>query len=248
MAFEGRTERGAAYKTPPEYRTLAECQEYVDTVTASETWAELCYPSKPVPVTVTDGRGRRRGGARSEDGQWWLAMPRSVRRRWYILHELAHVAVGEHEAAPHGPEYVGAYLHLVRPFLGDEAHADLVRAMAARRVKMRAYLGSGVFDVIERVSASEATAPPPEADVTAAETPAKLRRCDRCGRKLSAIHRGRFCSDECRTGWHNERRHERLAQAWVRVCVVCGTEFESHRNDARYCSGRCRQRAHRQRL
>jgi len=31
----------------------------------------------------------------------------------------------------------------------------------------------------------------------------------------------------------------------ARVCEVCGSQFESKRSTARYCSDRCRQRAHR---
>jgi hypothetical protein len=35
----------------------------------------------------------------------------------------------------------------------------------------------------------------------------------------------------------------RLAERWERTCEVCGSGFEPRRNDARFCSGRCRQRA-----
>lgn len=75
------------------------------------------------------------------------------------------------------------------------------------------------------------------------------KRCDQCGRNLSAgrSSRGRFCSDGCRNAFHNARRHERLTQAWDRVCEVCSTEFSSRRSDTRYCSHACRQRAYRER-
>jgi hypothetical protein len=39
----------------------------------------------------------------------------------------------------------------------------------------------------------------------------------------------------------------RLAERWERTCEVCGSGFELRRTDARYCSGRCRQRARRRR-
>ena len=35
--------------------------------------------------------------------------------------------------------------------------------------------------------------------------------------------------------------------SFVMTCEMCGTEFTAHRTTAKYCSGRCAQRAHRQR-
>jgi hypothetical protein len=50
-----------------------------------------------------------------------------------------------------------------------------------------------------------------------------------------------------------ERRNlnQRRSRAWRRRlrppgrCAACGTDFRGKRKDAKYCSGACRQRAHR---
>jgi hypothetical protein len=53
---------------PPEFRTIAECQAYVDRVVGSEAWEALGFSHLGMfdshPLTVKDGRGRRRGGRR----------------------------------------------------------------------------------------------------------------------------------------------------------------------------------------
>ena len=253
LAFEGRTERHAPYDSPPEYKTVAECQRFVDEVVASGAWRHLC-PFGPDRVTVVDGRGRRRAGASGNE----VAMPKFTRRRWYLLHELAHVATGcgdwalvwaAPDWAPHGPEYVAAYLYLVSEFLSPEQHAALVSAMASRRVKVCVYLGGGVYDgtTLRRVTAIDAALQPGPRPPHKAKIIGGLHHCDECGMQLPRHHRGRFCSDGCRWTFHNHQRHKRSAAARVKVCEVCGETFTPSRSDAKTCSDACRQKAYRQR-
>lgn len=105
------------FGTPPEFRTLAECQEYVDLIIATDAWRRIAPHVSS--VEVLDGRGRR--SACAYEGADAIALPRRHRRRWVVLHELAHVATPTTEAvASHGPEFVAAYLYLIRTFLGEE--------------------------------------------------------------------------------------------------------------------------------
>ncbi len=235
LAFGGSIGRDNPYKTPPDYRTVAECQEFVDKVLASPAWKHLC-PFGPDSVIVTDGRGRRRGAAFVSEGE--IAMPKFSRRRYYLLHELAHFATQHGEdMAGHGPEYVAAYLHLAAEFLPSEEHAALVSGMASGRVKICDYLGHGVYDgtTVRYVTV--------DGFVTASDT-ARNKACLTCGQHLSS-NRAKFCSDACRYTYHNRLRHERGEPERKKVCEACGAEFVSSRRDARTCSARCRQRLRR---
>jgi putative metallohydrolase (TIGR04338 family) len=250
LAFEGLQNRAEPYKTRPEYKTVAECQGFVDEVTLSPTWKYLCPPElSPRYVTVTDGRGRRRGGATARDT---IAMPKFARRQWYLLHELAHVALWDGTQAgewpAHGPEYVCAYLHLLREVLGPEPHAALTEAMAAHRIKVCSYMGGGVYDstTVEYVTAIDT--PPFPHTPSESQRESEARRCSECAVGLSRLHRGRFCSDECRWTHHNKRRHLRSVDTREKACEVCGREFVAKRADTKTCSPACRQKSYRQRL
>ncbi len=236
LAFEGTAERDAPFRTPPDFRKVAECQEFVDKVLASPAWKYLC-PLGPDSLAVTDGRGRRRGAAWVEGGE--IAMPKCTRRRYYLLHELAHFATPSGVFASHGPEYVSAYLYLAGVFLSPEDHAKLVSAMASRRVKICDYMGSGVYDgtTVRHVTVAES--------VTVVDPlPASATSCLTCGQHLPG-NRAKFCTDACRYTHHNRLRHERGEPERQKVCEACGTEFSSSRKDAKTCSARCRQRLRR---
>jgi hypothetical protein len=59
-----------------------------------------------------------------------------------------------------------------------------------------------------------------------------------------------FCSESCRRAvFRVEAKSKRLATRGdlSRRCEDCNREFTPHRTDARYCSGACRQKAHRSR-
>ncbi len=139
--------------SPPEFQTLAEVQAFVDDVCATDFWQALA-PESPT-VGVKDGRGSRRGAASAELGE--ISMPRFTRRRWYTLHELAHVAQGCDETrAPHGPEYAAIYLALVREFLSPTEAKRLADAFKAYGVKAGGPAAVEVIDTIEVVEEPEA--------------------------------------------------------------------------------------------
>lgn len=71
-------------------------------------------------------------------------------------------------------------------------------------------------------------------------------KCHGCGRTLGRtdFNPARTCSPECARKAHNARRRADPAQV---ECEVCGDTFTPPRADARYCSGRCRQKAYRDR-
>jgi len=77
-----------------------------------------------------------------------------------------------------------------------------------------------------------------------------LRPCASCGRLVGGRPkrcRGHaVCCERCRWQLVSAlRREHRAARRYV--CASCGHEFRPTRADMRFCSGRCRQRAHRQR-
>jgi hypothetical protein len=252
--------------TPPDYKTVAEVQAVVDRVTATDTWRALGFSHIGMfernPLTVKDGRGRRRGAASSFSNT--IAIPRFARRDWYIMHELAHIAAdyihdfyyddddedgggwpaeedpktGIHipvkNVAAHGPEFCGIYLYLLREYLSAEAHDALEAAFREKRVK--------VTPVQDQVAVTVTDTDAPPEPVTDIGTP--LRLCLNCGLILMGI-RSKFCSDACRYTYHNHLRHERGEDDRKKTCLICGVEFTAKRADKKTCSPRCRQRLRR---
>lgn len=108
--------------------TVADLQAYVDSV-ASEGWFVARWGERP--YDVRPGHGHRRATA-TRDGV--LQLPRWARTELTVLHEMAHPLV-EAEAAPHGPEYAGVLLALVRRAMGPGAAQRLEDAFARHRVR-----------------------------------------------------------------------------------------------------------------
>jgi hypothetical protein len=92
----------------------------------------------------------------------------------------------------------------------------------------------------------------------------RKRCCDKCGSPFQPMRdHQRFCSRECRLWARSSRRqmqrHEersiRQRAEWKAAmdgiagttCAICGTLFAAARSTARYCTDKCRLRAHRQR-
>jgi hypothetical protein len=73
-----------------------------------------------------------------------------------------------------------------------------------------------------------------------------LYYCDACSAEYERREQKEF---EQRTAKqraeYKQRRERKLRYRPQRRCEVCGAEFKRTRTDARYCSGTCRQRAHR---
>jgi hypothetical protein len=45
--------------------------------------------------------------------------------------------------------------------------------------------------------------------------------------------------------WYARRKARRVAKLPPKICQACGAEFKGKRTDARFCSDKCRQKAHR---
>ncbi|MEM7167617.1 MAG: hypothetical protein AAF581_19345 [Planctomycetota bacterium] len=100
--------------------SLDDTQAFVDSITTSAFWERI--PNAPRVIRVRDGRGRRHACAADAWFGAELRLPRWSRNQLIVLHELAHTITPSH-CASHGPEFAGAYLHLVRRFLSEE-HYD----------------------------------------------------------------------------------------------------------------------------
>jgi predicted nucleic acid-binding Zn ribbon protein len=224
----------ASSPAPPEFKTLAECENYIARVTARDAWKSLVVDLER-PLRLENGL--RQKGAWTVPADHKIALPDLLRKRWIIVHELAHLAAAyRHErvfheergyyyfrstssrVAMHGPEYTGVMLHLVRAVFGGETYDALLAAYEERRVEVLPVAHS----------------------------------CGVCGRELSHDKRSsaRFCSDGCRWLHHNRKRrsHLTLSGARRKNCEVCSSRFFPRRTDARYCSAKCKQRAYRGRL
>jgi putative metallohydrolase (TIGR04338 family) len=253
-------------KVTPDYKTVAECQEYVDYVTASDAWRKVLGIRTEGPVEARDGRGRRRASADSVNDQ--IKLPKWTRDRWQILHELAHIATDytynlahigdedgpwwfyEQTVAPHGPEYAGVYLYLVHEFLGLEVHDKLLSEFENNRVKVHHIVEAKPEPAVEDIAPGELDTESPiavtDTETLTAATDADTR-CLECGMHLSPITPHKFCSDRCRWTYHNRERRHRTADTREKTCEVCSKEFTAARSDAKTCSPKCRQKARRQR-
>jgi predicted nucleic acid-binding Zn ribbon protein len=81
-------------------------------------------------------------------------------------------------------------------------------------------------------------------------TLARPEWCVMCGKPLSkggGSHA--FCSDRCRSRYHNSMRRARLAARRAKMlCEVCGAEFTPRQRRAKTCSPACRQEKYRRKL
>jgi hypothetical protein len=116
-----------AFHGAPDFKTVPECQAYVDSVMASR-WVRARWKQR---VTVHDGRGR---SSASGGTSGRLNLPLWSRSRYVILHEMAHVLT-PYQYAAHGPEYAGVLLSLVHHILGQETAAKLRVSFKEHRVR-----------------------------------------------------------------------------------------------------------------
>lgn len=129
---------------------VSDVKEFVDTCMATE-WFRQRVPDMS-PVRVEDGRGRKRARAYTRS----MAVPRSLRSRFIVIHELAHICTKmdmfkklfrglfrelghvhtyTDKFAGHGHEFCAIYLELVRQFISQEQHDALVVAFREKRVQ-----------------------------------------------------------------------------------------------------------------
>lgn len=114
----------------PEYKTVEQVQAFTDRVTASKLWRTHRPFSQGCWVDVVDGRGSRKARALTPHA---IAMPKWSRRRWVILHELAHCLAPWSEQ--HSWRFCQMYIALVSRFLGRAAAARLRAEFRRHRVR-----------------------------------------------------------------------------------------------------------------
>lgn len=132
----------AALGEPKGGLTLVEAGSYATRIMRSPWWDSTHrtlhagrFRILPKVLRITDGRGRRRGSARTSSPNALIKLPRFSRVDWYILHELAHVLTARQDEAWHGRTFARAYILLVQRWMGDEAAGRLRAAFAEHGVK-----------------------------------------------------------------------------------------------------------------
>jgi 5-methylcytosine-specific restriction endonuclease McrA len=78
-----------------------------------------------------------------------------------------------------------------------------------------------------------------------------MRNCELCGQAFELVakaHRRRFCSSVClRISSYGREREARRKPVTSKLCVYCGTEFESAGTKQSFCSADCRNLNNRER-
>lgn len=129
----------AAERTLPEgptFESLAQTQRYVDAVTGSAWWKRHYGPSH---IEVRDGRGRIKAG--SLTGRAAITLPRRMRYKWSILHEMAHQATDWQygpDLPAHGWQFARTYALLLKRFLGVDTFLQLLLAYTLHHVQCAA--------------------------------------------------------------------------------------------------------------
>jgi putative metallohydrolase (TIGR04338 family) len=115
-----------------EEMTLQEAQKFVDAV-MKRSYVRKNYFFK-YPIKVLDGRGRRSACATFRDGEFAICLPKQMRNKYVILHEIAH-----HINRGHGHHawFTSCLLDLVRNVLGKEQADALQGAFHFTGVKVR---------------------------------------------------------------------------------------------------------------
>lgn len=109
--------------------SLDDCQKIVDKVTKSPWWVRnfrvIQHVTKHTPnIHVVPGKG---GGHAYTD---WRQISLGIwgRQMVLVLHEIAHIACYDRyrdKVAPHGSEFAGIYLELVKRFVGRSEYEQL---------------------------------------------------------------------------------------------------------------------------
>lgn len=110
-----------------------EVQPWVDAVLSRKA-IRARWGNRNIYVGFTHG-----GGHAHSAGE--ITLGRDACNPWYILHEIAHCLMwgephyADEQYAPHGPEFAGLYLWLVRNVMGEEASKALLDQYRVKRVR-----------------------------------------------------------------------------------------------------------------
>jgi hypothetical protein len=228
--IDGHNSHGPYADEDVDFYNLDRCREYVNEVLASEAWLSLGVDLDQPPQVESGARALRPSLTLYPQA---ISLPEHQRRRWIIVHELSHLAVSYlydrsfnqdrgffyfrdllSEVAPHGAEFTGINLYLVRGLFGEHAYEILQRSYKERRVKVLPFVPRC------RVCRSELT---PERSTRrycsdscryvhhtrkrrSAKAPRHRHACQQCGRDfLAARVDAKTCSPKCRQKAYRKR-------------------------------------------
>ena len=67
--------------------------------------------------------------------------------------------------------------------------------------------------------------------------------CRNCGKEFTPKKRGRkntgFCCKKCADNWRQHNVYDLLPKKYKKVCDCCGKEYETNRENQKYCSTDC---------
>lgn len=114
----------------------AEVQTWVDKVLDNRAVRNR-WPNHSVQAVLKKGGsayGYRDGAYLGSGKRHRITLPLFARNEWVILHEIAHCLTPS-QYAPHGPEFAGVMMHLVKSVLGKDAATLLRAAYRDKRVR-----------------------------------------------------------------------------------------------------------------
>jgi putative metallohydrolase (TIGR04338 family) len=116
-------------------------QAFIDHVSARVLFKKKYPLYETVQVVLRPGKRARRAYATSEEVNGVtvhsITLPRVYRRKWVILHEMAHILNNLHTPdpkAPHGWQFCLIYLDLVTRGMGSPSKKALKQAFKANNV------------------------------------------------------------------------------------------------------------------
>lgn len=120
--------------TPPDFRTTAECQDFINQAIHDPVFLRYYPHAAEINVFVRPGRGARRINWWRED--YSIAVPKDFRRKHLLLHAAAHMVQPE-DSVNHGWQFLKLYLALTHRELGKEASEALRTALKDSGISFR---------------------------------------------------------------------------------------------------------------
>jgi len=114
-----------------DFDSIEGVEAYVREIEQSQWWADGKASSEPVTVEYC-GRSKR-GHAWTDLNK--IVMPEISWRKWYVIHEMAHIAMSFDGIADHGPEWTAWYVQGIRELMGAQTAARLATALWNRNVE-----------------------------------------------------------------------------------------------------------------
>lgn len=114
-------------------RSIREIEGLVNHLIHEDWWSMNPHFTSPLWIQVKDGRGRT---ATASFRRREIRMPVWTRQRWYVCHELAHIACpADSRHSAHGPRFAAAYAYIVRHAIGPSVGGALLDGFARDNVK-----------------------------------------------------------------------------------------------------------------